>query len=229
MAADARAAVRLARKRLAALANDENAVQMAAYMKTDMPFYGVKKPERVPVFRELRDAFPPADDEAYAALVDALSAEPQREAKYLAIQLAVQHKRFITMTHVPLYERLVVEGAWWDLVDDVAIRLVGTVFLRERDAAQPLLDAYVDHDDMWLRRTAIIAQIKHKADTDEDWLFDVCRRRGHETEFFIRKAIGWALREHAKSRPDAVVRFLRAHRDGLSNLSVREASKHLAL
>jgi 3-methyladenine DNA glycosylase AlkD len=80
---------------------------------------------------------------------------------------------------------------------------------------------------MWLRRTAILAQLKHKDATDAGELFDYCLRRSGETEFFIRKAIGWALREYAKTDPDAVRGFLSAHGDELSGLSYREAAKHL--
>ena len=80
---------------------------------------------------------------------------------------------------------------------------------------------------MWLRRAAIIGQIKHKAETDEDRLFDYCLRRAGEKEFFIRKAIGWALRSHASTNPKAVKSFLSKHRDRLSPLSVREGGKHL--
>ncbi len=227
MALDPRALLRLVRSELRAQANPDHAVHMAAYMKTDMPFYGIKKPERVPLFRQLRDTFPPSTAAEYKQLVEALWAEPQREPKYLAIQLAVQHKRFITLSALPLYTRLIREGAWWDFVDDVAIRLVGKLLLDERVRMKPKLERWVDHKNMWLRRSAIISQIKHKQDTDEPWLFDVCRRRADETEFFIRKAIGWALREHAKTRPDAVRGFLKRNREALSGLSFREAAKHL--
>jgi 3-methyladenine DNA glycosylase AlkD len=89
------------------------------------------------------------------------------------------------------------------------------------------MDEWIDDRDMWVRRSALIAPILHKHDTDEQQLFDHCRRRLHETEFFIRKAIGWTLREYARINPAAVKRFALKHRDELSGLSFREATKHL--
>ena len=109
----------------------------------------------------------------------------------------------------------------------IAIGVGIPAFVLDRKEVRPILDDWIEHRDLWLRRTAIIAQIKHKEQTDEPRLFDYCRRRAFEKEFFIRKAIGWALREHAKTRPRAVARFLKSHRDELSGLSYREAAKHL--
>ena len=87
--------------------------------------------------------------------------------------------------------------------------------------------AWIDDRDLWLRRTSIICQVGHKESTDEGLLFDACASRLHEGEFFIRKAIGWALREYAKTDPDAVRAFVDNHRDEMSGLSIREAAKHL--
>jgi 3-methyladenine DNA glycosylase AlkD len=91
----------------------------------------------------------------------------------------------------------------------------------------PRIREWIDDADMWLRRSAIIGQIGHKEATDTELLFDACVSRMHETEFFIRKAIGWALREYAKTDPSAVVAFATEHRNELSGLSFREATKHL--
>ncbi|MGI9601109.1 MAG: DNA alkylation repair protein, partial [Acidimicrobiales bacterium] len=121
----------------------------------------------------------------------------------------------------------VTEGAWWDLVDSVASGIIGKVVLNERARMRPLLDEWIDCDDMWLRRTAIICQLEHKESTDVEMLFGFCTRRAFEKEFFIRKAIGWALREYAKTDPDAVRVFVAEHQSELSGLSRREATKHL--
>jgi 3-methyladenine DNA glycosylase AlkD len=122
---------------------------------------------------------------------------------------------------------MIVEGAWWDFVDDIAIRLVGMVLLDDRERMHPKLDRWIDDPNMWIRRTAILSQIKHRDRTDQDQLFGYCLKRADEKEFFIRKAIGWALREYAKTEPDAVREFALNHRDQLSGLSFREATKHL--
>ena len=200
---------------------------MQAYMKTDMPFYGVPKPNRVPIARQLRKDFSPLDTESYRSNVLALWALPHREEKYLAIGYAGDFKKFITFDQVDLYRQLITEGAWWDFVDEVASKLVGTVVRNERARMRPVLEEWIDHPDMWLRRTAIICQLAHKADTDWPMLSDFVLRRASEPEFFIRKAIGWALREYSKTDPEIVRDFLAEHRSALSGLSHREAAKHL--
>jgi len=208
-------------------ADPAKAESMAAYMKTDTPFYGAQKAVRVPVHREAVRCFPPADRSEYRRAVLALWNQPHREERYLAIDYARSFPTYVTLASVPLYRRMIVEGAWWDFVDSLAIHLVGQVLLNQREATTPKVAAWIDDPDMWLRRSAIIGQIGHKQETDTPLLFDACARRMHETEFFIRKAIGWALRDYAKTDPSAVVAFAIANRDALSGLSFREATKHL--
>lgn len=208
-------------------ADPEKAGPMAAYLKTEMPFYGVQKKGRTEVLRLVRKEYPIEDNSTYRNAVLALWEQPHREEKYLAISIARQHKPFITLENLDIYKKLVVEGAWWDLVDDVAINLVGSVHLHQRKKMESVIERWIDDDDMWLRRTSLISPIKHKAETDHETLFDHCLRRADEKEFFIRKAIGWTLREYAKTEPERVRRFLIKHRDRWSGLSFREASKHL--
>ena len=152
---------------------------------------------------------------------------PHREEKYCAISLAVDHPEYVTIGSVPLYRRMIREGAWWDFVDEIAAHLIGKVLLDDRERMALKLDRWINDENMWIRRTAILSQLKHKAATDQDRLFGYCLRRADEKEFFIRKAIGWALREYAKTEPDAVRTFALEHRDRLSGLSFREATKHL--
>jgi 3-methyladenine DNA glycosylase AlkD len=214
---------------LAARANPEKAGPMAAYLKTDMPFYGVQKQGRTEVFREMKKRFQIETNDSYRAAVVELWEQPHREEKYLAIGIARRYTSFVTADNLDLYRRLIVEGAWWDFVDDVAINCVGIVHRDERTKVAPLIEEWVDDEIMWLRRTSLISPIKHKAETDYVTLFDHCLRRAHETEFFIRKAIGWTLREYAKTEPDRVREFLLEHRERWSGLSFREAAKHLEI
>jgi 3-methyladenine DNA glycosylase AlkD len=226
---DVDALTAFAASRLAALANPEKAAPMAAYMKTDQPFYGVQKPGRTAIFNEMIDRFASGDRDDYRTAVLALWGQPHREEQYLAIGYAKAFPRYITLSSVPLYRRLIVEGAWWDFVDDIATSLVGSVLRNQRDPMTPKIRAWIDDRDLWLRRTAIIGQLGHKEDTDESLLFDACVARLGEEEFFIRKAIGWALREYAKTNPEAVRSFVLDHRGEMSGLSFREATKHLDL
>ncbi len=214
---------------LAAAANPDKAAPMAAYMKTDQPFYGVQKPARTEIFNQVIQRFAPADREEYRTGVLALWRLPHREEQYLALGYAGAFPQYITLSSVPLYRRLIVEGAWWDFVDETAIQLVGRVLANQRSQMTPRVRAWIDDRDMWLRRSSIISQIRHKDRTDEALLFDACSARLDETEFFIRKAIGWALRDYAKTNPASVTHFVVARRDEMSGLSFREATKHLDL
>lgn len=200
---------------------------MQAYMKTDLPFYGVPKPFRTPIARELKKRFPPSSAKEYRSNVSDLWELPHREEKYLAIGYAESFREFICLDQIDLYQRLVTEGAWWDFVDEIASHLVGRIVLTDRELIRPVLEAWIEHPDMWLRRTAILSQLGQKEKTDWLMLADFSLRRAHEKEFFIRKAIGWALREYARVEPDLVRDFANEHREQLSGLSYREATKHL--
>lgn len=213
---------------LQGLADPAKAPAMAAYMKTKQPFYGVQTPYRAPIVREIKARFVPLNHRGYQKNVTSLWKLPHREERYVAIAYARAHSKFITMDSIPLYERMIREGAWWDFVDEIAANLVGAVLLAERREMRPIIERWIDDKDMWIRRTALIAHLRHKAETDRDQLFDQCLRRAGEKEFFIRKAIGWALREYSKTDPAAVQSFLKKNAGRLSPLSMTEASKHLS-
>ena len=221
------AMVGLAVLRLRSASDQGNATRMAAYMKTDMPFYGVQKPGRTEILREINSEHPIELRSDYEAAVSALWHLPHREEKYLALGVARAYPQFISRSAVPMYRRMIVEGAWWDFVDEIAIHLSGRVLFEDRSRMTATIRTWSNHRDLWLRRSAIIAQIGHKSATDEDLLFSVCLSRADEREFFIRKAIGWALRDYARTAPGAVTRFLDTHEGALSPLSVREGGKHL--
>ncbi|MDZ4820789.1 MAG: DNA alkylation repair protein [Planctomycetota bacterium] len=209
------------------LANRDNAAAMAAYMKTSMPFYGIPKPLHVPIYRTLRKEFAPASQDEYERRVLALWKLPHREEKYAAIEYARVHRSFIVPESLPVYEKLIRTGAWWDLVDPVAIDLVGAVHLKWRSETRPLMERWIDDTDMWIRRTAILSQNKHRTATDEKLLFEFCLKCAAERKFFIRKAIGWALRDYSYTAPNAVRKFLLKNRSRLSPLSFREGAKAL--
>ncbi len=208
-------------------ADPERAAAMQAYMKTDMAFFGVTSGDRKLIARHLRRELPPSSDPEYRSQIEELWQQPWRETRYLAIGVARDHRRFITLGNLDLYERMIRQGAWWDLVDEIAAHLVGRLVLEQREQMRPVLDSWIEDSDLWIRRTAILAQLRHKERTDAEQLFDFCLRRAEETDFFIRKAIGWALRQYARTDPDAVRAFLAEHGGELSGLSRREAGKHL--
>ncbi len=219
--------VKFVQSQFKALADPENAVPMAAYMKTEMPFYGIPKPLRVPVYKALKKEYAPSSQEEYEACVLGLWNLSHREEKYAAIEYAMFFDKFITSKSIALYERLVREGQWWDFVDPIAIALVGIALKKDRTKLEPKMNKWISDDDMWIRRTAILSQNRHKADTNEQMLFDFCLQRAHEKEFFIRKAIGWALREYSYAAPKAVRKFLDSNQNTLSPLSLKEGAKQL--
>ena len=213
---------------LAAAANPEKANAMARYMKTEMPFYGVQKPGRTPILRHVVKEFPPADRDEYEEIVLALWDLPHREEKYIAQGVAVSHREHLVPESLPLYRRFVVEGGWWDFVDEASTHMIRQVIINQPTQTWPTVDTWIGDDDMWLRRSAIICQVGAKENTDAERLFRFCEQRAFEEEFFIRKGIGWALREYAKTDPDAVAAFVTDHHEQLSGLSYREATKHIS-
>ena len=156
-----------------------------------------------------------------------------REEWYAAIAL-VRHRPYrawLDPDLLPLLEQLVRTGAWWDVVDEVAAHPVGQVLLDHRAAATPVIDRWsVDPDSLWVRRTAMLAQLRHREETDTDLLERVLVANLDDTaygrEFFVRKALGWALRQHARTDAAWVLAFVSTHADRLSGLSRREALKH---
>jgi 3-methyladenine DNA glycosylase AlkD len=147
-----------------------------------------------------------------------------REERYVALDLMAlpRYRAYRTMDALPLYEELIVTGAWWDLVDPVATRRLEELW----PDVLPVLRKWSVSDDMWLRRSAILAQVHRKADTDFALLAELIEPNRDDREFFIRKAIGWALREYSKTAPDAVAAYCATHE--LSALSRREALKHVS-
>jgi 3-methyladenine DNA glycosylase AlkD len=223
------ALVAAVRTRLSDAADPERAPTMQAYMKSALPYYGVPMPRVRAISRAVYADHlltSRADwERAVRTLYDEAS---HREERYAALAL-VAHRRYRTY-HSPdvlsLYEHLVLTGAWWDLVDELAHR-VGDVLRAYRAETESVVRGWSKHADMWLRRTSILCQLGHRADTDTRLLTDVIAPSLGDREFFIRKAIGWALREYAKTDPDWVRGYVDGHRSELSPLSVREALKHL--
>jgi len=224
------------RAALRSVGDPVRAAGQQAYMKSSMPYRGLTSPELRALLRPLLadPALAPASREAWEADVRALWDTAEfREERYAA--LAVTGHRAARPWQDPealgLYRYLVETGAWWDFVDLLAADRVGPILLRHRAVVIPILRSDAVDDHLWVRRTAILAQLKHREETDLELLTDVLdanlegSRFGRE--FFIRKAIGWALRQHARVDPDWVRAFVETRGDRLSGLSRREALKHL--
>jgi 3-methyladenine DNA glycosylase AlkD len=215
------------RRELGARANPAKAEGMRAYMKSAMPFRGVQKPGREEIARAVFAAHPLASFDEWRDSVLRLWREAvYREERYLAIRLARdrRYREYRTMAALPLYEELIVTGAWWDFVDEVAVRLLGEL-LGDDPALQPVLRRWARSEDMWKRRAAIVCQVQRKRDTDLALLYDCIEPNREDPEFFIRKGIGWSLRAYAWIDPDEIERYCATHE--LSPLSRREALKNI--
>jgi 3-methyladenine DNA glycosylase AlkD len=226
--------VRTVRRRLAEAGDPDRAPAMAAYMRSAMPFRGVTSVPLRAILTEVLSDHPLRDRAAWESGVRSLwDAAAYREERYAAMALA-SHRLYRTHQDpdtLDLYAHLVVTGAWWDYVDALASHHVARILVSHPEQVTPRILAWSRDDDLWLRRTAILCQLHRKADTDLVLLRDVVTSNLAGSrfggEFFIRKAIGWALRQHARVDPDWVRAFVAEHEGGLSALSRREALKHL--
>ena len=204
---------------------------MQAYMKSAMPYMGVMAGPQRKVTRSAYKVHPLATFEDWRDTALALWREATyREERYAAHDLVAYpaYAKFQTPDAMPMYEEFIVDGAWWDHVDAIAIHQVGPLLLHHRDAIEPVIRAWSTDDDMWRRRTSIICQVGLKADIDLGLLYDCIEPNMADKEFFIRKAIGWALRQHAWLNPAEIERYVAANEDRLSGLSKREARKNMA-
>ena len=206
---------------LAPEANPERASQMSAYMKNRFAFLGIQTPAR----RQLCNPLIRALSGNPVTAAKALWRLDAREYQYVGCDLLRHHVRKLGASDLPQLEKLVLDKSWWDTVDGLT-PVIGDIVLRE-PALASRMDQLIDADDFWLRRVAILHQLAWKDKTDQERLFRYCLQCAGEPEFFIRKAIGWALRQYARTAPDAVRVFLKQHKDSLSGLSLREAAKHL--
>ena len=210
-------------------ADPDKASLQQAYMKSDMPFYGMGVPRSRKISKSVLRRHEMPDAAAWEALILCLWREAtHREERYAAIQL-LHCKRYCSWldpVRAPLVEELVVTGAWWDYVDTIASRAVGTMLSAHPGQMRPLLRRWARDDNIWKRRTAILSQLRAKQATNTSLLTDAILPSIGESEFFLRKGIGWALREYSKTDPQWVLEFV-AKNPGLSGLSRREALKHL--
>jgi 3-methyladenine DNA glycosylase AlkD len=234
--------VRMLREVLAALADPARATGMQAYMRSAMPYRGISAPTLRAALRPVLAAHPLPDEEVWQATVrDLWDGAAFREERYAALALARHrlHREHQQVHTLDLYEHLVRTGAWWDLVDETATHLVRDLLLAHPAEVSPVVRTWAVSEDLWVRRAAIICQVGAGERCDQDLLASVVEDNldgstrttpavsPYGREFFIRKGIGWALRDHARTDPAWVVQFVASHEDRLSGLSRREALKHL--
>ena len=202
---------------------------MQAYMKSAMPYRGVTMPALRIITRRLFSEHPLATAEEWqAAILELWRGAKFREERYAAVELAgaKRYAAYRTPEVMPMLEEMVVTGAWWDHVDELA-HLIGDLLLAYPKTMRPLMRAWSTDENLWKRRVSIICQVGLKRDTDLKLLYANIEPNLADRDFFIRKAIGWALRQYAWTDPDEIAKYVQAHEARLSGLSRREALKNI--
>lgn len=207
-------------------ADEKIAREKSAYLKGLFSFVGLPKPLRDSLQKPLFQQHPVRSEEELEELILALWEMHEREFQYAALDLAQKYHKLISEKSFPLIETLIRTKSWWDSVDLLAGNSLGKL-LQKHPHLQEKMETWIDDPDRWIRRSALLFQLKYKQRTNEERLFRFCKKRMGETEFFIRKAIGWVLREYSKTHPSSVRAFVEEHKTQLSGLSYREASKYL--
>lgn len=209
---------------LRSVAHDEEAKAMRRYMREQFDFLGIKATERREVTAPVFAAYPPQSAEELELWVKDLWTQPYREVQYCACDYLYQHRALLGGHHIKFLRHLIVTRSWWDTVDPLATRSLGDLALRFT-TVRSSIEKWIRDPNLWIRRSAILYQLKYGSYTDWPLLQSFCLKVAKDDDFFIRKAIGWALREYARTNALEVKRFV------LNNefhpLTVREALKHL--
>ena len=218
------------RAAMSAHADAARARGQQAYMKSTMPFHGLTMREVRAISRSAIAALDGLGcDRWHDDVLGIWRAAQFREERYAAVMLAADRRYSACRTPeaMPMLEELVVTGAWWDHVDAVA-HIVGDILRRHPKPMKPLIRAWSTDPDRWKRRVSIICQLSFKQDTDLELLYGNIEPNLGDRDFFIRKAIGWALRSYAWTNPVEVARYVRQNQARMSGLSRREALKNVA-
>ena len=225
------------RAAFAAHADAARAVPMQAYMKSALPFYGIAAPLRRKLTVAAATAHPVPDTAALASTMLTLWHEARyREERYAAIELPRSgraHRKLASLELLPVLEQIITDGAWWDYCDDISGNTLATLLARHPQVVKPLLRRWARGGDMWLRRAAMLCQRGLGPEAfDAKLLYDTILpsigQGKFADQFFIRKGIGWALRERSYAAPDEVAAFCREYASQLSPLTQREAMKVIA-
>lgn len=199
---------------------------MAAYLRNQFACFGVKAAVRRRLQREVTRRFPPPDEATLRAIVHDCWSRPERELQYFGGEYAREHVQVCSAEFLSTARFAITSKPWWDTIDLWAADVVGPL-VRTHGALVADMARWVEDDDRWLVRSALLHQLRAGAETDRDRLFRFCLRRAADRDFFVRKAIGWALREYSTVAPDEVASFVHENRGELSGLSQREALRRI--
>jgi 3-methyladenine DNA glycosylase AlkD len=204
--------------------NHEDAPYMKKYMRDQFVFFGLKKPIRAQLMKDFFKENPPPLFPELEKIVLECWQLPERELQYVAVELLKKQHKLWQPEIIRLFELLITNKSWWDSVDLISGELVAPYFKKFPDQIRPITEGWMQSGNTWLQRVCLIFQLLYKAKTDTALLFDYIERLKESDEFFIQKAIGWALRHYAYTNAALVKDFV--DKTPLKPLSQREALKH---
>ena len=208
-------------------ANAKNAAASKAYVRDLFDYYGMTTPQRRDVQKVFHEevALPPF--EVVPEITKILWNKPQRELQYFAMELYGKYKKQFSGKDVPVFEYMIRNKSWWETVDFIAPKLIAALHLKHPELQEENCKRWMKSNHLWLMRAAIIHQNLYKTKTNEKLLFSLISDCMDHEDFFIRKAIGWSLRQYARTNPAAVRKFVLMNKQSLSEISKREALKHI--
>lgn len=205
----------------------ERAPKMKAYMKDHFEYLGVDSNSRKKAVSAVWKIIQKPNKEEMFALMTKLWSQPYREYQYVAMDISSKYLKTLNPKDLPRIAFYIEHKSWWDTVDFLASNLVGGAIANQKKEIKDLIAPFIKSKDMWMRRSAILCQLKFKGEVDTAVLAECILQTIHEKDFFIRKAHGWALRQYSKFNPKWVADFIKANDPQLSNLAIKEGSKYL--
>ena len=204
--------------------NEEQAQKMSKYMLNKFEYIGIKTPERRKIFKNFFKEYK-NEEKIDWEFVNKCWENKYREFQYIAADYLKNMKDKLTIDDIPKFKRLILEKSWWDTIDNLDMT-IGALALKDSNVNKILLEWSLD-ENIWLRRIAIDHQLLRKEKTNTELLEKILKNNLGQAEFFINKAIGWALRDYSKTNPEWVRNFIEENRENMAKLSIKEASKYL--
>ena len=204
--------------------NEEQAQKMSKYMLNKFEYIGIKTPKRRKIFKNFFKEYK-NEEKIDWEFVNKCWENKHREFQYIAADYLKNMKDKLTIDDIPKFKRLILEKSWWDTIDNLDMT-IGALALKDSNVNKILLEWSLD-ENIWLKRIAIDHQLLRKEKTNTELLEKILKNNLGQTEFFINKAIGWALRDYSKTNPEWVKNFIEKNRENMAKLSIKEASKYL--
>lgn len=204
--------------------NEEQAQKMSKYMLNKFEYIGIKTPERRKIFKNFFSKYK-NEEKIDWEFVNKCWENKHREFQYVAADYLKNMKDKLTIDDIPKFKQLILKKSWWDTIDNLDMT-IGALALKDSNVNKILLEWSLD-ENIWLRRIAIDHQLLRKEKTNTELLEKILKNNLGQTEFFINKAIGWALRDYSKISPEWVKNFIEENKENMAKLSIKEASKYL--